>query len=142
MAEKTENTTVQERSKKKVSFKKNASGKFEAVTTRPPGSEVSASVPTGMLLAAKRALLLAQNKLAARNAAGIKADVQPLTLEDVAMTVEDPGLQDAMQFSERLRTGESRILSPEESKAAWEESDRQMADLQRLVAQKFGGPKP
>jgi hypothetical protein len=122
MAEKTQNATVQERSKK---------------TAKKPAERAQAA-----MLAAKRALLLAQNKLAARNAAGIKTDVQPLTLEDVAMTVEDPGLQDAMQFSERLRTGESRILSPEESRAAWEESDRQMADLQRLVAQKFGGPKP
>jgi hypothetical protein len=123
MAEKTDKTTVQGWSKK---------------SAKKPAERTQAA----MLLAAKRARLVAQKKLAARNAAGIKAYVQPLTLEDVAMTVEDPGLRDAMQFSERLRTGQSRILSPEESKAAWQESDRRMAELQRLVAQKFGGPKP
>lgn len=122
MAGKTDKTTVQERSKK---------------TAKKPAERTQAA-----MLAAKRALLVAQKRLAAKRKTGVIEGVQPLTLEDVAMTVEDPGLQDAMRFSERLRTGESRILSPEESKAAWEESDKQMAELQRLVAQKFGGPKP
>jgi hypothetical protein len=71
MAEKTDKTTVQERSKK--------SAKKPAERT-----------PSAMLLAEKRARLVAQKKLAARNAAGIKAYVQPLTLEDVDMTVEIP----------------------------------------------------
>ena len=57
------------------------------------------------------------------------------------MSVEGPGLQHALKFGERLRTGESRALSPEESEAMWEETDRQMAELEGLVAHKFGGPK-
>jgi hypothetical protein len=76
------------------------------------------------------------------DAAGLKEPVPLRTLEEVAMSVEDPGLQHALKFSERLRTGESRIYSPEETKAMWEKRDRQMAELERLVAQKFGGPKP
>lgn len=95
-----------------------------------------------MSLAAKRARLVAQKMLLGKNAAGIKADVQPLTLEDVGMTVEDPGLQDAMQFSERLRTGESHILSPKETKADREEAARQVAELQQLTVQKFSSLKP
>jgi hypothetical protein len=66
---------------------------------------------------------------------------EPLTPEDVAMPIEDPGLQHALKFSERLRTGESRVFSPEETKASWTESDRQIAELQSLVAEKFGGLK-
>jgi hypothetical protein len=123
MAERPEETSVQERPMK-------------------PAKNPAERAGTAMSLATKRARLVAQKKLAVRNATAIKAHVQPPTLEDVAMTAEDPGLQDAMQFGERLRTGKSRILSPEESKAAWKESDRQMAELQQLVTQKFGGPKP
>jgi hypothetical protein len=75
------------------------------------------------------------------SAAATKEDLQPQTLEDVAMSIEDPGLQHALKFSERLRTGESRVFSPEETKASWTESDRQIAELQSLVAEKFGGLK-
>jgi hypothetical protein len=75
------------------------------------------------------------------DAADIKESLQPLTPEDVAMSIEDPGLQHALNFSERLRTGESRVLSPEETQVSWTESDRQIAELQRLVAEKFGGLK-
>jgi hypothetical protein len=46
-----------------------------------------------------------------------------------------------LKFGERLRTGESRALSPEESEAMWEETDRQMAELEKVVGEKFGDPK-
>lgn len=75
------------------------------------------------------------------DAAGVKEPVQLPTPDEVARSVEDPGLQHALKFGERLRTGESRALSPEESEAMWEETDRQMEELEGLVAHKFGGPK-
>jgi hypothetical protein len=75
------------------------------------------------------------------DAAGVKEPVQLRTPDEVAMSVEDPGLQHALKFGERLRTGESRALSPEESEVMWEETDRQMAELEELVAHKFGRPK-
>jgi hypothetical protein len=75
------------------------------------------------------------------SAEATKEPLQPLTLEDVAMSIEDPGLQHALEFSERLRTGESRVFSPEETKASWTETDRQIAELRSLVAEKFGGLK-
>jgi hypothetical protein len=75
------------------------------------------------------------------SAAAIKEPLQRLPPEDGAMSIDDPGLQHALKFSERLRAGESRVFSPEETKASWTESDRQIAELQSLVAEKFGGLK-
>ena len=145
MAEKTQKTAVKKQTKKKASIKGSPGGsKVEAVGNRWPGGPKvpSGSMSAGDAIKAKRAKKIAQIKLAAARQTGVSKNVQPITLKDVAMTVDDPGLKDAMQFSDRLRTGKASILTPEEDKARWEESDRQIAELQRLAAQKFGRMTP
>jgi hypothetical protein len=114
MAEKVEKTLVQERPKKSVkkSVKEMAGGVLAARRTR---------------WALKKALPGPVARAAAR-------------LSVKASSVKDPGLQDVLKFGERLKTGQSRIFTPEETKASWAESDKQMKKLDRRVARKFGCP--
>lgn len=56
------------------------------------------------------------------------------------MTIDDPGLQEAIHFGESVRAETSRVFSPDESRLAWEKNDREIAGLQQLMAAKFGAP--
>ncbi len=122
MAEKTQDATVQERSEK---------------TAKKPAERTQAA-----MLAGKRALLVAQKKLAAKRKTGVTEDVKLLTLEDAAMTADDPGLKDAMLFSRRLETGESRVLSKAESAASRETARKEMAEIQKQLNQLLRKPNP
>src|ERR1700759_4363698 len=63
---------------------------------------------------------------------------EPIFVPIEAATVADPGLDEARRFSEELLRGDVRILTPAEDEAAWQESDRRMAELEEMMAEKFG----